>query len=147
MNRYSPFLILFLVSAAMGCSKKVYRQESVVQLPVEEYLSKMAEEEHYYLLDIRTGLEYKSNHIEGARHINFLSFSFGKKIAELDTTKTVFIYCQTAHRSPLVAKKLWKKGFRKIVDLEGGFRKYKKYKKKEAVSKDLRPFSPANNIF
>lgn len=113
----------------MGCSKKIYQRETVMQLPVEEYLSRMEQEEDYYLLDIRTGMEYKSNHIDGAQHINFLSLSFGKKVAELDTTKTVFIYCQTAHRSPLVAKKLWKRGFRKIIDLEGGFRKYKKYKK------------------
>jgi rhodanese-related sulfurtransferase len=126
------FLVLFLVFSMMGCSKKIYQKETVMQLPVEDYLSKMEEEKDYYLLDIRTGMEYKSNHIDGAQHINFLSFSFGKKIAQLDTTRTVFIYCQTAHRSPLVAKKLWKKGFRKIIDLEGGFQKYKKYKKLKA---------------
>lgn len=128
MKRHSYLIILFFMLFSSGCSKKIYQQKNVMQLPVEEYLLGMEQEQDYYLLDIRTGMEYKSNHIEGAQHINFLSFSFGKKIAELDTTRTVFIYCQTAHRSPLVAKKLWKKGFRKIIDLEGGFQKYKKYK-------------------
>ena len=112
-----------------GCAKSIYQYDTVEQLPPEEYLTRLDAEEDAYLLDIRTGMEYKKNHIEGAEHANFLSFSFGKKIAPLDTTRTVFIYCETAHRSPYVAKKLWKRGFRKIIDLEGGYRALRRYQR------------------
>ncbi|MEM7039694.1 MAG: rhodanese-like domain-containing protein, partial [Bacteroidota bacterium] len=38
----------------------------------------------------------------------------------------VFIYCETAHRSPVAAKKLHRVGIRPVYDLKGGFRKWEK---------------------
>lgn len=36
------------------------------------------------------------------------------------------MYCQTQHRSPLASKKMKKMGFKKIIDLKGGFVKWEK---------------------
>ena len=110
----------------LGCSGKIYEQPGVSHLSPEEYQQQLAQHKNAYLLDIRTPMEYKRSHLEGAVNISYLGFSFGKKIAKLDTDHPVFIYCQTAHRSPMAAKKLWKKGFRHIVDLEGGYKAIKK---------------------
>ena len=118
-------LIMSFISI-MGCASEVYELEGVRQLPPQEYIRALELADDPYLLDIRTPLEFRKHHLEGAENINFLSFSFGKKIGRLDTTKAVFIYCQTAHRSPHAAKKLWKQGFRNIVDLKGGFKALRK---------------------
>jgi len=116
--------------SCLGCASGVYEQEAVETLPPNAYLMALEETPHAYLLDIRTPVEYRKDHLPGARNFNFLSFSFGKKLDTLDKERPVFIYCQTAHRSPFVAKKLHKRGFRRIVDLEGGFRMLQKTERK-----------------
>ena len=112
----------------LGCSK-VYREANVEQLAPQAYLEKLSQTESFYLLDIRTPMEYKKHHIEKAQNINYLSFSFNKKINQLDQDRTVFIYCEKAQRSPMVAKKLHKKGFKQIVDLAGGHKALRKMQK------------------
>ncbi len=83
--------------------------------------------EEVQLLDIRTPLEYRRSHMPGAVNINYLSFSFEQRIDTLDRSLPTFIYCHTAHRSPLVARHLLEAGFEQIIDLEGGYRYYQKY--------------------
>ena len=124
-------LILFtstILFSFFSCSHKIYEQDGVRQLTAPAYLEALEAAPDAYLLDIRTGFEYRRGHLERAKNISYLSGSFGRKVAELDTTKTVFIYCETAHRSPMAARKLWKKGFRNIIDLEGGYRQVRKMK-------------------
>lgn len=117
-----------IMFSCFSCSHKIYEQDGVQQLAAPSYLEALDAAPDAYLLDIRTGFEYRRGHLERAKNISYLSGSFGRKVAELDTTKTVFIYCETAHRSPMAARKLWKKGFRNIVDLEGGYRQVRKMK-------------------
>ena len=130
------FLLAAVVALVLSfllysCASGIYKEANVQQLPPKLYLEQLAQEEEAYLLDIRTGLEYKRNHLDSAQNINYLSFSFSKKVSQLDTTKPVFIYCETAHRSPMVARKLWKKGFTKIIDLQGGHRAMRKYQQSQ----------------
>jgi rhodanese-related sulfurtransferase len=42
----------------------------------------------------------------------------------------VFIYCETAHRSPMAARKLRRIGFVEITDLKKGYKPYRKSLKK-----------------
>lgn len=115
-------ITLAAMFSLFSCSKKIYREANVEQLPARAYLDALTDHPDAYLLDIRTGFEYRRRHLDGAQNISYLSGSFGKQIAMLDTSRTVFIYCETAHRSPMAARKLWKQGFRRIIDLEGGYR-------------------------
>ncbi|MDP6909379.1 MAG: rhodanese-like domain-containing protein, partial [Flavobacteriales bacterium] len=94
---------------------------TIRQLPKDEYLTKLLAAENHYLLDIRTEKEYERGHLDGAENFNLLRASFGKQVAALDTTRVVFLYCETAHRSPFAAKKLKRVGFTRIYDLEGGY--------------------------
>ncbi len=113
-----------------GCTpNKIFLQSEATQVELDSYLQKLAESEDHYLIDVRTPMEYKKGHLDGAINISFLSFKFSKRIEQLDTSKTVFLYCQTAHRSPYAAKKLKKKGFGRIVDLKGGYQMVKKQNK------------------
>ena len=76
------------------------------------------------VVDIRTPLEYKRNHIEGAININIISQNFKRKVSELNHSKIIFVYCQTAHRSGYAAKIMVDKGF-EVYELKGGYSAWK----------------------
>ena len=123
-----------LVFFMLGCSpNNIFKERNVHQLGVEEYLTKISETENYYIIDVRTPMEYKKNHLDSAINVSFIGLNFQKGLEKLDTSKHVFIYCETAHRSPYAAKVLKKNGFHEIVDLKGGFKAYKKSLKEKQV--------------
>lgn len=100
--------------------------EKFATLPPAEYSEKLKAVSDKIIIDVRTAAEFKKAHISGAINISFLASSFAEKVAELDHTKSVFIYCETAHRSPLAARTLYKLGFREIYDLQYGFENWRK---------------------
>ncbi len=122
-----PALLLLMGFTLFSCAGGVYKKEEAVQVPPAAYQQLIEETQNAYFLDIRTGLEYRKSHLPGFRNVNYLSLSFHKKVDSLDRDRPVFIYCQTAHRSPLVAQELIRKGFTRIIDLEGGYKNYRKW--------------------
>lgn len=78
--------------------------------------------EQIQLLDVRTGMEYSSGHIEGAVLANVMNKSrFLETIKTLDKNKPVYIYCRSGSRSKTAAQLLCESGFEKVYDLKGGF--------------------------
>lgn len=124
-SRNLVYLIL-LVFAQYGCftvksnSKFIYQK-----VKPDLYKAMLNDSSNYYLIDVRTKNEYKKSHINDAVNYSFLSFKYRKYVKNLDRTKTVFLYCQTCHRSPLAARKMKKMGFVDVVDLKGGYAKWK----------------------
>lgn len=114
-------VVLLSMGALIGCQQNIYDGIKIKQVPKEQYFALIDSLNNEYIIDVRTGLEYNRAHIENAVSISFLNTDFDWKIAELDTSRPVFIYCETAHRSPFAAKKLQKAGFGVIIDLEGGY--------------------------
>jgi len=110
-----------LMLTMVGRNKNIYNSPTIQQLPKEVYLAKMAETENPYVLDIRTRMEYNRGHVEGSQSMSVIGNSFDEKIELLDTTRTVFVYCETAHRSPFATMKLKRMGFTRIYDLKGGY--------------------------
>jgi rhodanese-related sulfurtransferase len=80
------------------------------------------------IIDVRTKSEYNASHIEGAINASYFSGGFLKLVAQhhLDANKITLIYCETQHRSPMAAKRLYKAGFSKIIDLKKGMSKWRK---------------------
>jgi len=75
--------------------------------------------EGFYLIDVRTQPEYKLFHIDGAR--NHPGLSFHPDLSrEQEPVKPVVVICMTGHRSPFVAYRLKKRGFRKVYNLTWG---------------------------
>ncbi len=122
---FSSLLLLAFVFSSCQF-KKVYEVPNTALLPATAYLEKLEESEDYYLIDVRSPFEYKKKHLYGAENIPFTGAKFAQSIGELDKNKTVFIYCETAHRSPFAAKKLQEAGFKQIYDLKRGFRFWRK---------------------
>ena len=79
------------------------------------------------IIDIRTAQEVKSTGtIASAINIDYNnSDDFKMKMNALDKNAAVMIYCQSGKRSAEAVKlmKMW--GFKKIYEMEGGFKAYK----------------------
>lgn len=76
------------------------------------------------LLDVRTSAEtfFGTIELEGeTKEINYYNFDFEQQIQKLDKSKTYFVYCRTGIRSRKAIKLMQKHGFKKLVNLKGGY--------------------------
>jgi len=71
------------------------------------------------LIDVRTQPEYRLFHISGANNHPELLFHPERSRAQ-DPSKPLVVICMTGHRSPIVAYRLKKRGFREVYNLTWG---------------------------
>ena len=76
-------------------------------------------------VDVRTAKEFGQGHIEGAENIDFLEEGFLSKMQKFDKDKPLYIYCRSGNRSSKAAAQLTEAGFKKIIDLKGGYKAWK----------------------
>jgi rhodanese-related sulfurtransferase len=74
------------------------------------------------LIDVREPKEYEGGHILGARNIPMSQLKMRMK--EIRPDKPVYLYCQSGLRSGRAAQMLYRKGYRQLYHLEGGFKKW-----------------------
>jgi rhodanese-related sulfurtransferase len=72
------------------------------------------------LVDVRTPQEFANGHLENAKNVNFNDPEFKQKIALLDKSKPIAVYCGVGGRSGRASKILVELGFKDISDLAGG---------------------------
>ena len=78
------------------------------------------------LVDVRTQEEYEQGHIVGAMNIDWKSEAFADEAEQmLDKSKTVAVYCRGGRRSHEAGNKLYKMGYKHIVELQGGLEAWK----------------------
>ncbi len=70
------------------------------------------------VLDVRTPNEWKSNHIEGARHVP-LSI-FGKQLPDLPNDRKIAVICGSGYRSSVASSLLQARGYREIENVADG---------------------------
>lgn len=118
--RVIPVCIVSLIIT--GCfSVKNNSRFSYSKVSPAAYAAVLKDSSNYYLIDVRTAREFKKAHFANAVNFNYLKFHFRRDVDSLDRNKLVLLYCQTCHRSPLAARKMKHMGFRKVIDLKGGF--------------------------
>jgi rhodanese-related sulfurtransferase len=74
------------------------------------------------LIDVREPNEYEAGHILGARNIPLSQLKMRMK--EIRPDKPVYLYCQSGMRSGRAAQTLYRKGYKDLSHLEGGFKKW-----------------------
>lgn len=116
-----------LLSALAGCSQKKpqTKSDNVIQLLAPKDFAQLLATEKGVLLDVRTPAEWKKGHLKDARHLDIFRDDFESEINKLDTNITVYVYCGSGGRSAEAAEMMQKKGFRKVVDMDGGIRDWK----------------------
>ncbi len=118
------FILAFALSACSISSQKensVNEQSGFEKLDVATFQSKLKEFPGAILLDVRTPEEFTTGNIEGAVNIDFKASDFEQKIAELDKSKTYFVYCLSGIRSGKAADRMGELGFTSLYTLNGGY--------------------------
>lgn len=70
------------------------------------------------LIDVRTKGEHDAGHLANAKLIPVQEIE--SRLAEIDKTKPVLLYCRTGHRSGTALKTLVGKGYTNATHMEGG---------------------------
>ncbi|WP_428912627.1 rhodanese-like domain-containing protein [Niallia sp. Krafla_26] len=74
------------------------------------------------LIDVREPNEFENGHILGARNIPLSQMKM--RLQEIRPDKPVYLYCQNTQRSSRAAQLLYKKGYKDLYQLKGGFKKW-----------------------
>ncbi len=114
-----PFLVLIF-----SCQS----QENMSKLKAKDFEKMVsASKETLQLFDVRTIEEYNAGHIKNCilGDIND-DAAYEKAISVLDKNKTVYVYCLAGGRSNTAANDLLKRGFKNVIELEGGMNAWRK---------------------
>ncbi|TGE38827.1 CoA-disulfide reductase [Desulfosporosinus fructosivorans] len=86
-------------------------------ISMEQYMA--YDQENTVLVDVRTELEFKNGHFEGA--LNIPVDSLRERLGELDKDKEILEYCQIGLRGYVASRILTQKGY-KVKNIDGGYK-------------------------
>lgn len=105
-------IVFFLTLVNLGCS--AYKSEHITTFLKEN-------PEDVVLVDVRTPKEYNQGHLKNARNIDWFDDTFNDEFFKINKDKTIYVYCRTGNRSAKAQEKLRSLGYKKIINLEGGY--------------------------
>lgn len=123
MIKHTLFLISGLVFLLQSCSSPCDPGETV--LSAAAFSEKQNACPDAVVLDVRTPEEFSKGHLPNALNFDWNGNDFGQKVAALDKSKPVFVYCLSGARSASAAKKMRADGFKTVVELQGGIMKWR----------------------
>jgi rhodanese-related sulfurtransferase len=94
--------------------------QNIKKLDPQSFEKKLKESREPILVDVRTSGEYAQGHLANAVLIDIYSDDFKSRVAKLDKTKPVFVYCKAGSRSSSAVGVFAEMGFKEIYDLSGG---------------------------
>ena len=77
------------------------------------------------VLDVRTGKEFKEDHIKGAVNMNYFSLNFKKHLKTLDSNKTYLLHCAVGGRSQKAIKTMNQVGIVNIIHMDYGLNRWR----------------------
>lgn len=118
-------LIIIIGCFFISCNAwKSGKNFSYTELNYSDFENKLDKDSNFIIVDVRTPKEYRNGHMKNATNVSYFGTTFTDSVKLLNRNKTIYMYCQTQHRSPLASRKMKKLGFKKIIDLKGGFMKW-----------------------
>ena len=72
------------------------------------------------ILDVRSPQEFAAGHLPEAINIDVESADFADRVAGLDESAEMLVYCQTGNRSGVATNEMADLGFTDMSDLQGG---------------------------
>ena len=114
------FLIILTVAVIIYSVFMYFYQKKIVKtLTEEEFKSGYRKAQ---LIDVREPNEFSAGHILGARNIPLTQLK--TRLKEIRSDKPVYLYCQSGSRSGRAAQLLYRKGYKDLHHLQGGFKKW-----------------------
>lgn len=121
-NKLSSFYLLLVIVVAIIIYSvtNYFVQKRIVKTVTEEEFRKGYRKAQ--LIDVREPNEFDAGHILGARNIPMSQLKMRMK--EIRPDLPVYLYCQSGMRSARAAQFLYKKGYKDLTQLQGGFKKW-----------------------
>ncbi|WP_449621338.1 rhodanese-like domain-containing protein [Robertmurraya sp. Marseille-Q9965] len=119
MNSLYFLLIVVVAFLLYSLIMWLYQRKIVKTLTEEEFRAGYRKTQ---LIDVREPNEFDAGHILGARNIPLSQFKIRMK--EIRPDKPVYLYCQNGLRSGRAAQTLYRKGYKDLSQLNGGFKKW-----------------------
>lgn len=115
------YFLLILLAAFLAYSiiTWLYQRKILKALTEDEFRSGYRKAQ---LIDVREPNEFEAGHILGARNIPLSQMKMRMK--EIRPDKPVYLYCQNGMRSGRAAQTLYRKGYKDLSQLQGGFKKW-----------------------
>jgi len=73
------------------------------------------------ILDVRTPDEFNAGNIGGSVNMDYFAEDFEEKVAKMDKTIPVYVYCASGGRSGLTKKLMKKEKFKEVYNLSIGY--------------------------
>lgn len=118
MGKYIALLIIIALIIYYAYTWYI-RKKNVKVLTQEEFIKGYRKAQ---LIDVREPNEFEGGHILGARNIPLSQFKIRMK--EIRPDKPVYLYCQGGARSSRAALMLYRKGYKELYQLKGGFKNW-----------------------
>lgn len=118
MKYFSSFFLLLLCNIACTQSSS----KPITEVSQNELNSVI-------LVDVRTIEEYEAGHLENARNINWYDQDFAEQFSKVSKDETIYVYCKKGGRSAKAQHLLDSLGYKKVVNLEGGYDAWSAQKK------------------
>ncbi|WP_051024244.1 MULTISPECIES: rhodanese-like domain-containing protein [Bacillus] len=114
------YLLVLLVAIIVYTLYNLWATKRAVKtLTQEEFIEGYRKAQ---LIDVREPNEFEGGHILGARNIPMSQMK--TRLKEIRPDKPVYLYCQSGLRSGRAAQLLYKKGYRQLFHLKGGFKQW-----------------------
>ena len=125
MKKYSFLFFAILTLVIVSCNNVQKTNDKVMTKTIEVVAPKamyeiLLKDPSAQLVDVRTKDEFAVSHLKDAQNICVTDNDFKQKVAFLDRSKPVYVYCKKGGRSAQASKILRQMGFTKIFDLQGG---------------------------
>jgi len=128
MKNLISTLLIFVCASLISCEVDGQTEgtsKGIELISVDEAAAKLTSED-IVLLDVRTPEEVAEGYISGALHWDYYEWdTFKEKVASLEKSKPVMVYCKAGGRSNKAAQFLKKQGCATIYDLKGGMNAWK----------------------
>lgn len=98
-------------------SSYLYQRRVVKTVTEEEFRAGYRKAQ---LIDVREPNEFEAGHILGARNIPLTQMRM--RLKEIRPDLPVYLYCQSGMRSGRAATFLYRKGYKNLTQLKGGFK-------------------------
>lgn len=117
MNPLYTLLIIVVAFALYSVFTWLYQKKIVKTVTEEEFRAGYRKAQ---LIDVREPNEFEAGHILGSRNIPMSQIKIRMK--EIRSDLPVYLYCQSGMRSGRAAQFLYRRGYKDLTHLKGGFK-------------------------
>jgi thioredoxin 1 len=124
MTKYLSIILATIAIVFNSCTNG-QSTPSGPSIPAIAFSKKISELPDAPVIDVRTPREFSQGHLNNAINYDISTSEFNTKIASIDKSKPVLVYCLTGSRSTYAVRYMQSIGFKEVYELNGGIIKWR----------------------